>query len=188
MADSIITKRAFASALKELTKELPYNKITVGKICDKCDMNRTSFYYHFRDKYDLVNWIFDTEFVDRYQPITTWDDLTEWESIRAMISYFYENRDFYRKILEFHGQNSFIDHFRAILYPIFYEDLKGILNNDDKMIDFQVNFFADAFISAIERWICSKDCPPPDECVELLKSCLNTMVDRGSKLQEQTQG
>ena len=24
-------------------------------------MNRKSFYYHFKDKYDLVNWIFDTE-------------------------------------------------------------------------------------------------------------------------------
>ena len=63
MADSNITKRALASALKGLMEELPFDKINVAHICERCDMNRKSFYYHFRDKYDLVNWIFDTEFL-----------------------------------------------------------------------------------------------------------------------------
>ena len=63
MADSNLTKRAFARAMKALMSEKPFEKISVGDICERCDMNRKSFYYHFRDKYDLVNWIFDTEFV-----------------------------------------------------------------------------------------------------------------------------
>ena len=62
MPDSLITKRALASSLKELMKTQPLTKISVGDICEKCGMNRKSFYYHFCDKYDLVNWIFDTEF------------------------------------------------------------------------------------------------------------------------------
>ena len=44
-------------------EEKPFEKISVGDICERCDMNRKSFYYHFRDKYDLVNWIYDREFI-----------------------------------------------------------------------------------------------------------------------------
>ena len=29
-------------------------------------MNRKSFYYHFKDKFDLVNWIFDVEYLSTY--------------------------------------------------------------------------------------------------------------------------
>ena len=62
MPDSLITKKALASSLKELMETQPLTKISVGDICEKCGMNRKSFYYHFCDKYELVNWIFDTEF------------------------------------------------------------------------------------------------------------------------------
>jgi len=64
LADSNITKRALAASLKELLLEEPFDKISVAQICERCDMNRKSFYYHFKDKYDLVNWIYDTEFID----------------------------------------------------------------------------------------------------------------------------
>ena len=63
MADSNITKNALASSLKSLMEQKPFQKINVNDICEGCGMNRKSFYYHFKDKYDLVNWIFYTEFV-----------------------------------------------------------------------------------------------------------------------------
>ena len=63
MPDSNITKNALASALKDLMKRKPFSKISVRDICDECGMNRKSFYYHFKDKYDLVNWIFYVDFV-----------------------------------------------------------------------------------------------------------------------------
>ena len=47
MADSNITKKALATAFKELMEERPFEKINVGDICEKCEMNRKSFYYHF---------------------------------------------------------------------------------------------------------------------------------------------
>ena len=61
MADSNITKRALAEALKELLKAEPFAQVSVGEICEKCHMNRKSFYYHFKDKYDLVNWIYSDD-------------------------------------------------------------------------------------------------------------------------------
>ena len=62
MPYSNITKKALAMAMKELIEQIPFSKISVSDICEKCGMNRKSFYYHFKDKYDLVNWIFDVEF------------------------------------------------------------------------------------------------------------------------------
>lgn len=62
MADSNITKRALALAERAM-KTTPFSKISVGDICEKCEMNRKSFYYHFKDKYDLINWIYSTEFI-----------------------------------------------------------------------------------------------------------------------------
>ena len=56
MADSNITKKALAGALKELMDTKPFQKISVSDICERCQMNRKSFYYHFKDIYDLVEW------------------------------------------------------------------------------------------------------------------------------------
>ena len=63
MPDANITKTALASSMKRLMKEKPFSKISVIDICDGCGMNRKSFYYHFKDKYDLVNWIFYIDFI-----------------------------------------------------------------------------------------------------------------------------
>ncbi|MCD8332009.1 MAG: TetR family transcriptional regulator, partial [Oscillospiraceae bacterium] len=61
MSDSNITKHALAASLRTLMEEYPFEKITVAQICEQCGINRKNFYYHFKDKYDLVNWIFDTD-------------------------------------------------------------------------------------------------------------------------------
>ena len=63
MPDSNITKKALANALKELMAEVSFRSISISDICGRCDMSRKSFYYHFKDKYDLVNWIYYNEFI-----------------------------------------------------------------------------------------------------------------------------
>ena len=89
-------------SLKALLKEQPLCKISIGEICDLCSMSRKSFYYHFKDKEDLVNWIFDTEFEIASKG--------EERMIDALIRYFYENKGYYKKVLKEEGQNSFSEH------------------------------------------------------------------------------
>ena len=59
MTDTRITRNTLANSFKELMKDNDFSKISVADICRNCNINRKSFYYHFYDKYDLVNWIFD---------------------------------------------------------------------------------------------------------------------------------
>ncbi len=53
---SQITKRALEQSLKNLLLKKPLTKITVSDIAEDCGINRMTFYYHFRDVYDLVEW------------------------------------------------------------------------------------------------------------------------------------
>ena len=55
------TKKALAASLKQLLKEKPLDKITVTDLVEDCEVNRQTFYYHFQDIYDLIEWIYVSE-------------------------------------------------------------------------------------------------------------------------------
>ena len=50
------TKRALETSLKNLLLKKPVNKITINDITEDCGVNRATFYYHFKDIYDLIEW------------------------------------------------------------------------------------------------------------------------------------
>ena len=58
---SLLTEKALAASLKKLLEKKTLDKITVKDITDDCGVNRQTFYYHFHDVYDLVEWIFTQE-------------------------------------------------------------------------------------------------------------------------------
>ena len=53
---SQVTKRALEASLKNLLLKKPLSKITINDITEDCGINRMTFYYHFKDIYDLVEW------------------------------------------------------------------------------------------------------------------------------------
>ncbi|MCD8018896.1 MAG: dihydroxyacetone kinase transcriptional activator DhaS [Clostridiales bacterium] len=173
MPDSNITKRALASALKELLEEVPFEKISVSDICQKCGMSRKSFYYHFKDKYDLMNWIFDVEFMEKVEPLD-YEDLMIFLS--NLCSCFYQNRSFYRRAFKIKGQNSFMEHFREMLEPIIQYYFNNSLS-DIKNQEFQVHFYSDAFISAFVRWLSAKDCVPSEEFIQMLREVVHVATE-----------
>ena len=52
------TKLWIADAMKRLLVKKPLEKIFVTDICKEAEIERPTFYYHFKDKYDLMAWIF----------------------------------------------------------------------------------------------------------------------------------
>ena len=60
MADAVSTKQALAKGLKATLEHKSLDRVTVGDITTFCGLNRQTFYYHFEDKYALLNWIYYT--------------------------------------------------------------------------------------------------------------------------------
>lgn len=172
MADSNLTRRALASASKELMTEIPFEKISISNICEKCNMSRKSFYYHFKDKYDLVNWIFDIEFISVINSSIYTD---RWELLESLSNYFYENRFFYRKALKIEGQNSFPNHFRECLRLVLQKRLEDLTPLETTNL-FVVNVITDSCICAFERWLGEKNCMPPEQFVSIIKSMLESIA------------
>ena len=176
MADSNITKKALAESLKEIMKTVPFDKITVAQICDGCDMNRKSFYYHFKDKYDLVNWIFDTEFIKVASERSSKETYEErMESIENICEYFYNNREFYQKALLIKGQNSFSDYLRQCLHPLLRKRLTYMFDGEN-VDDFTVDLFADFTLCVIERWLLEND----DITPKIFVNKLHTIICRST--------
>ena len=55
------TKDALASALRQMMKVKPIDRITVKDIVEICGVNRQTFYYHFDDVDDLLEWVFEDD-------------------------------------------------------------------------------------------------------------------------------
>lgn len=168
MPDSSLTKRALAQAIKELMNEKPLVKISIADIVDRCQMNRQSFYYHFRDKYDLVNWIFYTELITELQNSPNKD---EYEELKNICRYLYDNRAFYINALKFTGQNSFYEYFGEVIYQLLKAAFNESFGNSDQS-DFNAMFYADALRACIFRWLTSGAKMPPDEFVGKIRSAL----------------
>ena len=165
MADSNITKRALAAALKELMEGKAFCKISISDICEKCEMNRKSFYYHFRDKYDLVNWIFDTEFLQSIRP----ENYTAgWQLLEDMYTYFYEEKEFYRCAMRIEGQNSFREYFCEAITPLISFFSKDVFDGVENA-DFYITFFSDAILMSLIRWLTEGVQIHPKEYLEQLR-------------------
>ena len=123
MSASDFSKRMIAQGMKELLKEKPFESISIGDLARKSNISRSTVYYHFKDKYDIVSWIFRTE---TDSMVSTDRKVGDWtENLLAICLYLQQNRDFYTKVLRDNGQNSFyeclIDYCRELISHMFLE-------------------------------------------------------------------
>ena len=172
MPEANITKRALGASLKTLMAARPFHKISVGDICEQCGMNRKSFYYHFQDKYDLLGWVFYSEFMqllDANTPSGIWSYMTR------MCEYFAQNRQFYLNAFAIEGQNAFTDTFNDALEAILSAYLEQELR-DDAFREFFCYFYSDAFRCAIVRWLRDGCRIPPEAFAALCRKTVESPV------------
>lgn len=158
MANSNVTKRVLANSLKELVREVPLEKITIADICASNGMNRKSFYYHFRDKYDLLKYIFHSEFMIQ----ATANDSDGEEFFYRLCLYLYENQDFYRHVFRQHHHNYFLLYFQESIQNLIEGHIDEMMEGSDNN-EFQTFFLTSGFFGAIQRWITDINPVPPEE-------------------------
>ncbi len=72
-----LTKIALGASLRKLMAEKPLNKITISDITNECGCNRMTFYYHFHDIYELLEWALEQETeeaLDGKLTLESWQD------------------------------------------------------------------------------------------------------------------
>lgn len=173
MPNSSLTKKSLADSLKSLMKEVPFNKITVGLICERIHMQRQGFYYHFHDKYDLVIWIFKTELSEFLQSRLSTNDDPSLE-FELLCNYFFENRAFYRSLLKDSEPSSFWKYFHNQI-SLSYSKKINVSHNNNSHASLAINFLADAVTCAIARWISDRNMISPDLFVQQM-NCLGNAI------------
>ena len=177
MAEPKNTKQILAQSLKTLMSRQPFSKISVGDICIQCNMSRKSFYYHFQDKYDLMNWIFFTEFIGN---IHLSDQPDGWQLLQDICEYFYREQVFYRNALSVDGQNSFQEYFLETIEPFILALVSDLFTENDE-VQFYVTFYTDALLSALIRWLNEGAQLSPDRFAVLLRNALNILISPKSE-------
>ena len=122
---NLSTKIELANAFKELSKEKPMNKITVNDLIKYCNLNRNTFYYHFEDIYNLINWMFNEE----VKKIIESCDTSNYENfLNSVLDYIEENKHILNSAYNSFGR----EQLKKILIPHFYATLNGIITNHIK--------------------------------------------------------
>lgn len=154
MSDSLITKKAIAAGFKEIMKKKSLEKITIADITKQCGLNRQTFYYHFQDKYELVDWIYYNDVIST----VLYDELTydNWsDSIQRVLTIMKDESYFYENALNSDSSESFQNYIFAVIKEIFCSVMDRI--TEDKKIDeddkkFISEFFTIGMVGVIVRW------------------------------------
>lgn len=124
--------------------------------------------YHFKDKYDLVNWIYYNEFV---AVVSQKEYDIAWDLLQDLCGYLYENRSFYRKTFYLSEQNPFTDYFTSCIAMVLEDDICEIFASQENL-DFYIGFYTDAFVVAIRKWIMDIEPMEPSRFCHSLETCL----------------
>ena len=90
------TKQALSETFKILLEARTIDKITVKDIVTKCGVNRQTFYYHFRDIYELMEWTLENDIREYLSDISDFSEdslIIEWkESIYHLYQFLYSRK------------------------------------------------------------------------------------------------
>lgn len=155
MSNSVITKQAIAASFKKLMELKPFDKISISDITAGCNLNRQTFYYHFQDKYELINWIFYNEVI---KPVDKQLLPENWErGICDMFRLMLRDKKFYTNAIRY-SNTEFSGYLFRIVREKYYEiveDMKTELNKEitDTDKNFIASFFAYGSAGIITEWI-----------------------------------
>ncbi|WP_099467202.1 TetR/AcrR family transcriptional regulator [Konateibacter massiliensis] len=151
---SQVTKRALETSLKNLLSIKPLDKITISDITDDCGINRMTFYYHFKDIYDLVEWSCVEDAKKALEGKKTYD--TWQQGFLQIFEAVLDNKPFILNV--YHSVSR--EQVEIYLYKLTYdlmidvveEKAKGMsLRQEDK--EFIADFYKFAFVGLMLDWV-----------------------------------
>ena len=174
---SLITKKVIAYALKDLMKTKDFEKISIKEIMEHADYRRQTFYDHFSDKFELLDWIYKQEITEIISDFLTYEHWSK--TIPRMLHYFEKNKEFYQKSLLIKENNSFDFYFSKHIQ----EFIKHILLTSNKAIssaqlERNAHFFAYGFTGIIKEWLFDGCFTPTEEIEDYLISVIESTIEK----------
>lgn len=153
-AVTYLTQKALAESLKKLLNRKTLNKITVSDITNDCGMNRQTFYYHFHDVYELVDWIFAEEMKRYAQEGFTPDN---WRDVMTrLMDNFLEERHFIINVYNSLNRKELEKYMRVFVKPAVTDIVNEIARNYDvsaEDIDFLTSTLTASLTGIVAEWI-----------------------------------
>ena len=149
-------KYALAQSLKKLLSTRKLDKITVKDIAEDCGVNRQTFYYYFRDIYDLLEWNF-CDATERL--IRSGLDHGAWRSgVKAVTEYLQENRTLVWNAYHSISHESVSEFLKRTLRPHILsavrEEAKGLeWEPCQENVDFVADIFTLTAAGIVMEWI-----------------------------------
>ena len=142
------TKRAIMLSLLKLLKQKSVDKVTVKDICDECEINRNTFYYYFKDIYDVLNNIFMEEIEKNLREAGSNGSFYEEYSRAAAILVEYKDVVIHRDII-----TNYLEKMTAEVVRSYIAAKSEGENISEKDLEFMSYFYGYAIIGSTYKWI-----------------------------------
>lgn len=173
------TKRALAISLKNLLLKKPLNKITINDIAEDCGINRMTFYYHFKDIYDLVEWtcIEDaTKALEGNKTYETWQ-----QGFLNIFGAVLDNKPFILNVYNSVSREQVETYLYKVTYGLLIDVIEeksaGMsIHDDDKK--FIADFYKYAFVGIMLNWIKNGMKDDPKQIIDKLSMLIHGNITR----------
>lgn len=171
------TERRMEQVTLELMKTSDLEHITVRAICEKANVNRTTFYEHFLDVYDLFDKM-ETEMrkgiIDRYDT----DNIKAFSisSFIPLFAHIKENRYFYNIVLKTRNTFPIKQGFERLLNDVLRPMCEKAGITDENEIMYYLVFFQAGFTMCLRRWV-ERGCKESEqELARMIAACIPEML------------
>ena len=176
MAQKPNMKEYIAEVFLELLENEPYDDITVREITKRAEVSNTTFYRHFKDKYDLAEWIFRTKTRDILEQN---DDVTMLSSSMTEALTRNSQNPWFRKLSDkYYVQNSLFE----VVCDVSYQHMKQMISkrqdvsNLPEKVDFALKVYARIIAYTQKNWILNGSKETPEQIGTLLVECIPAVL------------
>ena len=165
------TKLALANSLKNLLQKKFLEDITVKELVEDCQVNRQTFYYHFQDIYDLLQWFLEHETEQLLQDTADWR-----EALLAALRYIQAQHMVIYHIYRSDGREQMENQLRSLARAMVEENLAAVageldLEQGDRL--FLSDFYMYAVSGVLVGWLSGEMREEPEQVVDRLVRLLD---------------
>ena len=169
------TETRMEAAVLELMKHTEFEKITVRKICEKAQVNRSTFYAHFTDIYDLLDKMetyLGRELLDRYssEPRKEHQPFSE-KSFIPFLQHIKKHSYFYRINLQHRKSYPIKRAYEPIWNVIKSRCEKAGVTSEDEIMYYFIYFQA-GFTMILKHWVDTGCQKIETEVAAIIQNCI----------------